>query len=92
MARNDTDTPRATDPERDFGVLLGWEADPAGERVMLRMQSASKAPKHADEVREFKYFLTREQAVLLGNYLYGLAGETAPRRHRRGWIERLIAR
>ena len=81
-----------TDPERDFGVLLGWEADPAGERVMLRMQSARKTPGSPDDVREFKYFMTKEQAVLLGNYLYGLAGETAPVRKRPGLLDRLFAR
>ena len=76
--------------EDDFGVLLGWESSPAGDRVMLKMQSARKAPDAPEDIRSFRYFLTREQAVQLGNYLYGLAGETAPRRRGRGFIERLL--
>lgn len=57
---------------------------------MLTMQSTRKAPESQDDVREFRYFITKEQAVLLGNYLYMIAGETAPARKRRGLIERLF--
>ncbi|TMM49716.1 hypothetical protein [Qipengyuania marisflavi] len=90
MARSDPEprTPGAAD--QDFGILLGWTADPAGERVALKLQSASKRPDDAEDVREYRYFLSKEQAVLLGNYLYTLAGETAPRRKRPGFFERLF--
>ena len=88
MARSDeVEAKRAED---DFGVLLGWESSPAGERIMLLLQSARKTPLSDEDVRDFRYFLTREQAVLLGNYLYTLAGESAPRRKKRGFIEKLI--
>lgn len=79
-----------TDPERDFGVLLGWFASPAGNQTILTMQSAQKKPGGPEDVRSFRYFITKEQAVLLGNYLYTLAGETAPKRKRRGLIDRLF--
>lgn len=72
-----------------FGMLLGWRADPAGEKVALLMQSTSKVVDSDEDVREFRYFLTKQQAVQLGNYLYGVAGETAPTR-KRSWIERLM--
>ena len=81
-----------TDPERDFGVLLGWKASPAGKQMLLTMQSTRKTPESQDDVREFRYFITKEQAVLLGNYLYTIAGETAPARKKRGLIERLFGR
>lgn len=90
MSIENATPPAPTDPDRDFGVLLGWEADPAGGRVMLKMQSAQKAPRRGDEVREFRYYMTREQAVLLGNYLFRLAGETAPRREKHGFLRRLM--
>lgn len=80
----------ATDPERDFGVLLGWFASPAGQQTILTMQSAQSKPGSPDDVRNFRYFITKEQAVLLGNYLYTIAGETAPVRKRPGLIERLL--
>ena len=77
--------------ERDtFGMLLGWRADPAGEKIALLMQSASKVVGASEDVREYRYFLTRQQAVQLGNYLYGLAGETPPAGRRKGLLERLF--
>ncbi|WP_324827654.1 hypothetical protein [Qipengyuania zhejiangensis] len=62
----------------DFGMLLGWRANPAGDKIALLLQSASKVVEHSGDVREYRYFLTKQQAVQLGNYLYGLAGETPP--------------
>lgn len=73
-----------------FGMLLGWRADPAGEKIALLMQSTSKVVESDGDVREFRYFLTRQQAVLLGNYLYGLAGETPPSGRGKGLFERLF--
>ncbi|QKG71388.1 hypothetical protein [Erythrobacter mangrovi] len=92
MARKTIAEPAETNPERDFGVLLGWESHPAGERIMLIMQSSRKTPKTKNEVRDFRYYMTKEQAVLLGNYLFRLAGATAPRTTRPGLIERLFGR
>ena len=69
-------------------MLLGWKADPAGEKIALLLQSASKRVDSDRDVREYRYFLSKQQAVQLGNYLFDLASETAPRR-KRGWIERL---
>ena len=77
--------------ERDtFGMLLGWRADPAGEKIALLMQSTNKVVESDGDVREFRYFLTRQQAVQLGNYLYGLAGETPPAPKKRGLLEKWL--
>ena len=73
-----------------FGMLLGWRADPAGEKIALLMQSTSKLVDSAEEVREYRYFLTKQQAVQLGNYLYGVAGETAPTPKKRGFLAKLF--
>ncbi|WP_226698771.1 hypothetical protein [Qipengyuania gaetbuli] len=84
--REKQDTPK----EVTFGILLGWESAPAGERIALKLQSTDKVVTSASDVHEFRYFLTKEQAVLLGNHLYTLAGQTAPTRKKRGLIEKLM--
>ena len=73
-----------------FGMLLGWKGDPAGEKIALLMQSTTKKVERDEDVREFRYFLTRQQAVQLGNFLYTMAGETAPKTRRRGFLDRLL--
>lgn len=88
--KNETGKATAPSTNEDSGVLPGWDSSPAGQRIALLMQSARKKPDQPDDVRDFRYFLTREQAVQLGNYLYGLAGETAPKRKSRGFLEKLI--
>ena len=85
-----TDRPRTDDI--DFGILLGWSADPAGKRIALKLQSTRKVVESEEDVREFRYFLTKEQAVQLGNYLFTIAGETAPARKRPGFVERFLSR
>ncbi|MGI8944098.1 MAG: hypothetical protein ACR2FJ_07705 [Qipengyuania sp.] len=89
MASDDASRP-SYDPDRDYGVLLGWLSDPAGDRISLKLQSSQKVPGRASDIHEFRYFLSREQAVQLGHNLFQLAGATPPRRKRRGFIERLI--
>ena len=74
-----------------FGMLLGWSSDPAGERVALKLQSAQKLPDREEDVHEYRYFLTRDQAVQLGHYLYTITGETAPKR-KRGWLDRWLGK
>ena len=65
--------------EPDFGILLGWRIDPAGERLAVKLQSASRVPERDEDVREYRYFLSREQAVQLANNLFQHAGTTPPR-------------
>lgn len=76
--------------DEDFGILLGWQADPAGERFALTLQSTRKVVEAREDVREFRYFMSREQAVQLGTYLFRITGETAPNRKRAGFLERLL--
>ncbi len=73
-----------------YGMLLGWRADPAGDRIALKMQSTRKVVESGDDVREYRYFMTRQQAVQLGNFLYGVAGETPPAMRKRGFFNRLM--
>ena len=80
-----------SDADLDFGALLGWTAENLGERIVLRLQSARQSLAPGEEPHEFTYFLKRDQAVLLGNFLYNLAGETPPRRPR-GSLARLFGK
>jgi hypothetical protein len=80
------------DADRDFGALLGWTADKFGDRVVLRLQSARQSLAPGEEPRQFTYFLKREQAVLLGHFLYNLAGETPPRSPTRSNLARLFGK
>ena len=90
MEQGHTERTAATDPDRDCGILLGWKFDPVGERVKLGMQSARETWNTHNAVREFKYFMSKERAVLLGNYLYGSAGETFMVRRKPGFCARLF--
>ena len=65
--------------ETEFGVLLGWTSDPAGRRIAIKLQSATRVPDNREDVREYRYFMTREQAVQLADNLYRLADTTPPR-------------
>ena len=76
--------------EDDFGMLLGWRADPAGKKIALLMQSTSKVVESDNDVREYRYFLTKQQAVQLGHYLFGVAGETPHAPRKRGLVDRLL--
>jgi len=76
--------------DENFGILLGWQADPAGERFALTLQSTRKVVEAREDVREFRYYMSREQAVQLGTYLFRITGETAPSRKRAGFFDRLL--
>lgn len=78
--------------EPELGILLGWIAHDAGANIMLKMQSSSKVPDGEEDVQEFRYFLTKQQAVQLGNFLFKMAGETAPERHKPRLLDRLMGR
>lgn len=69
----------------DFGALVGWSHQDLGDRLMVRLQS-SRTPVQGPEapLDEFRYFMTKNQAVVLANYLYGLSGRL-PSAKRRRW-------
>lgn len=72
-----------------FGAVVGWERQDLGDRIVLTVQS-TRSPDAA-EVDEFRYFLTRQQAMVLGNYLCKASGLTIPPPRRRGllsWMRR----
>ena len=77
--------------DEEFGALVGWESEDLGERLVLRMQSVRSIHRRSEgEMQRFSYFVTRNQAVLLGNYLFKIAGQTPPSPRKTGWLRRLF--
>lgn len=75
----------------DYGALVGWQCDRTGDRVTLSLQSVTTPPPHgADDVQKQVYFMTRQQAILLGNYLFDMVGATKPDFESRGPLARLF--
>jgi hypothetical protein len=71
------------------GVLVGWYHHVMGpERIVLTMQMRST--NDPEDVDLTHALLTREQATLLGNTLFELAGQTAPPSRARGWLRRMF--
>lgn len=86
------------DKQEELRVLVGWAADDFGERVLLKMQgvavgaangSGDNAEDEEEPVFTHPFFMTKQQAVLLGNFLYRVGGATPPTR-KRGWMARLL--
>ena len=77
-------------PREDHGALVGWTAQNLGNKLVLRIQSMSHAPaSERGDIHSFLYVMDRNQAVQLGNYLFEITGQTAPRR-KRSWLNRLL--
>ena len=69
------------------GVVVGWVHHPVGTGIDLTLQSAVSADALArDEVNTHHFLMTRNQALLVANYLLDATGQTiAPRRQPSLW-------
>lgn len=71
----------------DFGALVGWDHENLGDRVMVKLQSTRKAELGAgNPPDEFRYFMTKNQAVVLANYLYSISERLPQPRRKRRWF------
>ena len=76
-----------TDIPADFGALVGWDHQDLGDRVMVRLQSTQTPDLGADKsLDEFRYFMTKNQAVVLANYLYAISERLPQAKRKRGWF------
>ncbi|MCT2560037.1 hypothetical protein N0B51_13720 [Tsuneonella sp. YG55] len=74
-----------SDRFEQFGALVGWTHEDLGDRVMVKVQS--KRPGcSAGEVDEVRYFMTKNQAAVLANYLYGISGRLPQPAKKRRWF------
>jgi|GEM_PF-437058 len=72
-------------------ALVGWNTMELGERLVLHLQTVTTPPPHnKDDVTSHYYVISRNQAVQLGNYLFKVTGQTPPRKHKRGMLDRLL--
>jgi hypothetical protein len=70
-----------------FGALIGWSHENLGDKVMVKLQSTRSPHLEPDEaVDEFRYFMTKNQAVVLANYLYAISDRLPQKRRRWRWF------
>jgi len=74
-------------PPDQFGALVGWDHENLGDRLMVKFQSTRRSGLGAgDPVDEFRYFMTKNQAVVLANYLYSISDRLPPTKRRWRWF------
>ena len=73
----------------NHGVLVGWTHHDMGQKLVLNLQTIKQAdmPKEVDRTA---ILLTKDQAALLGNYLFQVAGQSPPVREQRSWFKRMF--
>ncbi len=73
------------------GALVGWSHQDLGEKLLLRIESIGSpaaVQEHAPDV--LRLLLTKQQAGVLGNYLFEISGQTPPRKSDRSLLKRLF--
>ncbi|AKH41787.1 hypothetical protein FHS61_002278 [Altererythrobacter atlanticus] len=79
----------------DLRILVGWTADDKGAKLLLNLEGIQigiddvSTGDDTVPVDTRRFFMTRQQAVLLANFLYKMSGETPPPR-KRGWLTRIL--
>lgn len=74
-----------------YGVLVGWSHEEFNGRLDLRMQCArSQSDNRPKDIASHHFMMTRNQAVVLANYLLSVTGQNVPPRKRKGLLARLI--
>ena len=81
---------RETRMER-YGALVGWGHLINGNRLMLRLESfRSRDALDERDLDDFRILLTKQQALLLGNYLIKLSEHSAIGQKQGGWFRRRL--
>ena len=74
-----------------YGVFVGWRHEVVGGRVILKLETVrSLQQSEQQDVDTQHLMMTENQALVLGQYLFNIAGKTPPKRHKRGWWARLL--
>lgn len=86
---NETAGARGNDD--NIGVLVGWTHNEFNGKIALRLQSVrSSRDTSSNDVDSHYYFMTKNQAGVLANYLFQLAEQSPVRRRKKGWLSRLL--
>ena len=75
----------------NHGALVGWTHIDNADRIMLRIESVQSS----DQVERrdpdlFRVLMSKQQALVLGNYLIQVSGERPVHYRQRGWLRRLF--
>ena len=74
-----------------YGALVGWGHLINGNRLMLRLESfRSRDALDERDLDDFRILLTKQQALLLGNYLIKLSEHSAIGQKQGGWFRRRL--
>lgn len=77
-------------PQELSGVVIGWNHQSISRNIKLTVQSTLHPSPTPDAVDTHHLLMTRNQAMLLANYLMGLTGQQSPVPRRRSWLQRLF--
>ncbi|MGX7953583.1 hypothetical protein ACWPM1_13605 [Tsuneonella sp. HG249] len=70
-----------------FGALVGWTHQDLGDRVMVKVQSTRQHHlEDGEPLDEFRYMMTKNQAAVLGQYLYSISGRLPQPAKKRRWF------
>ncbi|MBB4613079.1 hypothetical protein [Novosphingobium taihuense] len=72
-------------PHELSGVVIGWKHRAFARNIHLTVQSTSKARPTPDAVDTHHLLMTRNQAMLLANYLMRATGQELPDRRPSLW-------
>ncbi|MXP48195.1 hypothetical protein GRI43_12435 [Altererythrobacter luteolus] len=72
-------------PTEQIGVLVGWDSSEIEGRIHLKLEyfPPGKTPRGRPQI--MRLLLDRNEASVLGNYLYQITGEAGPARKPRRW-------
>lgn len=66
---------------------MGWTHQDLGDRIVVRLQSKCRSSDEPDAAAdEFHYVMTKSQAAVLANYLFGLSGRLPQHKRRFRWF------
>ena len=70
-----------------YGALVGWTHQDLGDRVVVRMQSKQRFnAEDGDDLDEYHYVMTKNQAAVLANYLFSISGRLPQQKSRLRWF------
>lgn len=78
------------EPQELSGVVIGWKHRAFARNIHLTVQSTTQGKISPHAVGTHHLLMTRNQAMLLANYLMQLTGQTPVPSRRRGWLARLF--
>jgi len=85
-----TNAPQKGVPQELSGVVIGWKHQDISRNIQLTVQSTIASRPTPDAVDTHHLLMTRNQAMLLAQYLMRLTGQDAPAPRKRGWLQRLF--